>query len=126
MKICMVQSTPFPPEEGIGYYIYNLSKTLIEKDHDVVVLTRSSNSKIQRQEINGIKVIRAPFIPLYPFYLYFHGHWMNKIFKSLEPKIEVVHLHTPLPSLIKTDLPILTTVHTPIQYPCTVESAGIR
>ncbi len=114
MRICMVLSTPFPPEEGIGYYTYNLSKILIKKGHEVIVLTRSSKNKIQKQEINGIKVIRAPFIPLYPFYLYLHGLSMNKIFKRLEPEIDIVHFHTPLPSLIKTDLPTLLTIHTPM------------
>ena len=113
MKICMVQSTPFPPEEGIGNYTYNLSKTLIDKGHKVLILTRSSENRIQKEEINGIKVIRAPFIPLYPFYLYLHGKSANKIFREIEQDIDIVHFHTPLPSFIKTNLPTITTVHTP-------------
>jgi glycosyltransferase involved in cell wall biosynthesis len=110
----MVLSTPFPPTEGIGYYTYNLSKILIEKGHEVIVLTRSSNNKIQKQEMNGIKIIRAPFIPFYPFYLYIHGKSMNKIFKQLESDVDIVHIHSPLPSLIKTNLPTLLTIHTPM------------
>lgn len=114
MKICMVVSTPFPPEEGIGYYTYNLSNKLIEKGHDVVVLTRGSWNKTQRQVIDGIEVIRAPFIPIYPFYIKFHGLFVNKIFKSLESQIDIVHIHTPLSPVIKTALPVITTVHTPM------------
>jgi len=114
MKICMVLSTPFPPEEGIGYYTYNLSKILIKKGHEVTVLTRGNGGKIQRQMVDGIKVIRAPFIPLYPIYLYLHGIWMNKIFKSLEPDMDIVHFHTPLPPIVKTSRPTLTTIHTPM------------
>ena len=114
MRICMVLSTPFPPKEGIGYYTYNLSKALIEKGHEVAVLTRGSYKKTQKQVVDGIKVIKAPFIPLYPIYLHLHGLWMNKIFKSLESEFDIVHFHTPLPPLVKTSLPTLTTIHTPM------------
>jgi len=114
MKICMVISTPFPPKEGIGYYTYNLSRKLIEKGHEVVVITRGSWNKIQRQVYNGIEIIRVPFIPVYPFYLYVHGTFVNKLFKSLESQIDIVHVHTPLPPVIKTSLPIITTIHTPM------------
>lgn len=114
MKICMVISTPFPPKEGIGYYTYNLSQKLIEKGHDVVVITRGSWNNIERQVYNDIEVIRVPFIPFYPFYIYVHGTFVNKLFKSLESQIDIVHIHTPLPPLIKTSLPIITTVHTPM------------
>lgn len=114
MKICMVMSTPFPPREGIGYYTYNLSKKLIENGHEVIVVTRGSWNKIQRQVIDGIEVIRAPFIPIYPFYIHMHGIFVNKVFKSLESEIDIVHIHTPLPPLIKTSLPVITTIHTPM------------
>ena len=114
MRICMVISTPFPPEEGIGYYTYNLSRKLIEKGHEVVVITRGSWNKTQREVIDGIEIIRAPFIPFYPFYIHLHGIFVNKIFKSLESQIDIVHIHTPLSPLIKTTLPIVTTVHTPM------------
>lgn len=110
----MVISTPFPPKEGIGYYTYNLSQKLIEKGHDVVVITRGSWNNIERQVYNDIEVIRVPFIPFYPFYIYVHGTFVNKLFKSLESQIDIVHIHTPLPPLIKTSLPIITTVHTPM------------
>ncbi len=72
MKICMVMSTPFPPKEGIGYYTYNLSKQLMKKGHEVVVITRGSWKKTQRDVFDGIEIIRTPFIPIYPFYLQLH------------------------------------------------------
>jgi hypothetical protein len=40
MNIAMIISTPFPPEEGIGFYAYNLSDKLIEKGHEVTIITR--------------------------------------------------------------------------------------
>jgi glycosyltransferase involved in cell wall biosynthesis len=114
MKICMLISTPFPPMEGIGYYTYNLSKKLIEKGHEVIVITRGNWKKTQRQVIEGIDVIRVPFVPIYPFYLKIHGIFVNKVLKSLESQIDIVHIHMPLSPLAKTSHPIITTVHTPM------------
>lgn len=114
MKICMILSTPFPPKEGIGYYTYNLSKKLIEAEHKVVVITRGSWTKNQREVFDDIEVIRIPFIPIYPFYLQIHELFLRKIFKSLESDIDVVHIHSPLPPHIKTTHPVILTIHTPM------------
>ncbi len=114
MKICMIISTPFPPTEGIGYYTYNLSRKLIEKGHEVTVITRGTWSKTQKHSVDDINVIHVPFIPIYPFYLKIHGLFLNKILKSLETQIDIVHIHTPLTPIIKTSLPIITTIHTPM------------
>lgn len=114
MKICMVISTPFPPREGVGYYAYNLSKKLIEKGHKVIIITRGSFNKTQRKVFDGIDVISAPFIPIYPFYLKIHGFFINRLFKSLAPEVDILHVHTPLPPFIKTSCPVITTVHTPM------------
>jgi glycosyltransferase involved in cell wall biosynthesis len=110
----MIISTPFPPKEGIGYYTYNLSKKLIEVGHKVVVITRGSLTKTQKEIFDHIEVIRIPFIPIYPFYLHIHRLFVRKILKSLESEIDVVHIHTPLPPIIKTSHPIILTIHTPM------------
>jgi glycosyltransferase involved in cell wall biosynthesis len=114
MNICILISTPFPPEEGIGNYVYGISTKLIEAGHEVTVITRGSWNKTQREAIDGIKVIKAPYIPIYPFYMHLHGIFVNKIFKSIESQIDVVHIHSPLSPLIKTSLPLITTIHTPM------------
>jgi len=114
MKICMVISTQFPPKEGIGYYTYNLSKKLIEKGHKVVVITRGPWFKTQKQVLDGIEIIKTPFIPIYPFYLSLHQIFIKKVFKSIESDIDIVHLHTPLPPFIKTSQPVVLTIHTPM------------
>lgn len=111
MRICMVMSTPFPPEEGIGYHVYNLSKKLIKRGHEVTVITRGS-LKSESDLVDSIKVIRAPFIPLYPFHVNIHGFFVNRLFKSIEMEFDVVHIHTPLSPIIKTSLPIISTIHT--------------
>ncbi len=114
MNICVLTSAPFPPEEGIGYYINGLSAKFAEKGHKVIIITRGSYTKIQKEVIAGIEVIKAPFIPIYPFYIHLHGIFVNKVFKQLESQIDIVHIHSPLTPFIKTSLPLITTIHTPM------------
>lgn len=114
MHICTIMSCPFPPEEGIGNYVYGLSRELIKKGHKVTIITRGGWNKTQREVIEGIEVFKVRFIPLYPYYIHLHGIFLNKIFRSLESAIDIVHVHTPLSPFIKTSLPLITTIHTPM------------
>ncbi|MDH7508577.1 MAG: glycosyltransferase family 4 protein [Methanomassiliicoccales archaeon] len=106
----MVISVPFPPEEGIGYHVYNLSKKLIERGHEVAVITRGK-LKIEKMRLDGIDVLKAPFIPLYPFHISIHGYFLNKLFKKIEKNFDLVHIHTPLSPIVRTTLPIVSTIH---------------
>lgn len=106
----------FPPiSGGVGYYVYNLSKKLLQRGHQVTVITRGSTNKTRKEVVDGINVFRVSFFPFYPFHVWIYGVFVNRLFKSLEPKITLVHLHTPLPPPIKTSRPIITTVHTPMK-----------
>jgi len=111
MHVCNIISVPYPPCEGIGHYIHGFCDKLIKNGHEVTIITRGNCSKTQHEIVNGINVIRAPFIPIYPFYIHLHGAFVNKIFKSMESKIDLVHIHTPLSPVIKTKLPVVTTIH---------------
>lgn len=110
MRICHITSARIPPEEGIGYYVYNLSKKLIDREHEVTIITRGSIRK-EMGFVDGITVIKVPFIPLYPFHVNIHGFFVNKLFKSIEKEFDVVHIHTPLSPILKTSLPIVSTIH---------------
>jgi glycosyltransferase involved in cell wall biosynthesis len=110
MKIVILISTAFPPEEGIGYHVYNLSKKLIEKGHSVTVVTRGF-IKTENTIFDGIKIIKVPFVPLYPFHILIHSFFINKLFKVLEYEYDVLHIHLPLTPSVNTHLPILTTIH---------------
>jgi glycosyltransferase involved in cell wall biosynthesis len=103
----------FPPESGgISYYVFNLSKKLLARGHKVTVMTRGSAGKYTKEVINGIDVYKISFFPFYPLHIWIHGVFVNSLFKSLEPRFDLVHLHSPLPPPIKTQLPTITTVHT--------------
>ena len=86
----MIMSTPFPPEEGIGNYVYGLSSKLINLGHKVTIITRGNLFKTRREFIDDICVIKPPFFPLYPFHIQFHGLFLNRIFKKMEEEFDIL------------------------------------
>jgi len=114
MNICEIMSAPFPPSEGIGNYVYNLSKNLVGMGHKVTIITRGSMKSGTREIAEGIEVLRPTFVPLYPFHIRIHEAYANRLFKPMGEKFDIVHFHTPLPPVIETSLPVVTTVHTPM------------
>jgi glycosyltransferase involved in cell wall biosynthesis len=110
-------SMEFPPTPGgVGHYVHNLSKTLIARGHKITVITPLYSKCALRQElVDGIEIFRVPYLPVYPFHASLLGQFVNKTFKSLEHRFTIVHSHTPIPLPIKTSLPVLTTVHTPMK-----------
>lgn len=103
----------FPPSSGgIGYYVYNLSKKLINRGHNVTVITRGNTRKTEKKVVDGINVFNVTFFPLYPFHLPLHGFFVNSMLKSMETEFDLVHVHSPLVPPITTTLPVVTTVHT--------------
>ena len=106
-------SREFPPVTGgIGYFVYNLSKGLVKKGHNVSIITRGSTGKVEKKLIDGIDVYKATFFPLYPFHMALHGFFVNSLLNSLSPEVSLVHLHSPLTPKVKTSLPVVMTVHT--------------
>jgi glycosyltransferase involved in cell wall biosynthesis len=107
-------SREFPPVcGGLGYYVYYLSKELIHRGHEVKVITRGNFSKYTQENIDGIKLFKAPFLPIYPLHMSLHGFFVNKLVKSIENTLEIIHLHSPLPPPVTTSLPVITTFHSP-------------
>jgi glycosyltransferase involved in cell wall biosynthesis len=105
-----------PPDSGgIGYYVFNLSKKLIERGHEITVITRGSTKRSVREVVEGIEIFRGSFFPVYPLHIWIHSAFVNALLKSLGPKLDLVHLHSPLVPPVKTSLPIITTVHTPMK-----------
>lgn len=125
MHICIIFSTQFPPKEGIGNYVYNMSKKFISKGHKVTLITRGGLLST-KEHFDNIEVFKPIFIPCYPLHVQFHKIFVDKLFKRLESKFDVVHIHTPLTPTVKTKLPIISTVHTPTKINvANFESIGI-
>jgi glycosyltransferase involved in cell wall biosynthesis len=101
---------------GVGSYVYYLSRTLINKGHRVTVITlQLSTTDLQYENLEGFVVVRVPFLHIFPFCVTLLDFFTNKYFRPLEKSFTIVHNHTPIPLPVKTCLPRLTTVHTPLK-----------
>ncbi|MBI3242593.1 MAG: glycosyltransferase family 4 protein [Chloroflexi bacterium] len=115
MNICLIASTPVPPQEGIGHYVWNLSRFLLRQGHTVQIITRGSWGRTQREEREGIIIWRPTFAPVYPWHVHLHSLFVNQLISRSLSDVDVFHAHSPLPPVIKTRRPILLTVHTPMR-----------
>jgi glycosyltransferase involved in cell wall biosynthesis len=105
-------STPFPPEEGIGNYVLNLSKGLRAKGHEITIITRGQLKRSELGIADNIRIIKTRFIPFYPFHAHLHELYIMQIIRSLRLEFDLVNIHTPLSPTIKLGIPILSTFHT--------------
>lgn len=108
----MIMTTPFPPQEGIGYHVYNLSKELMRRGHNIIIIVPGRLNENRKETIESIEVFKVPFIPLYPFHINIFSYFLNDLFKLVEAKLDVVHIHSPLSPRVKTNLPVVSTIHT--------------
>lgn len=115
MRICQITSAAFPPEEGVGNYVFGLSTQLLKKGHTVTILTRGSRREKNHEIIDGIEIFRVPFFPVYPLYMKIQTNLVNKLFTTLESKFDIVHIHSPLSPILHTTIPVIATIHTPMK-----------
>jgi glycosyltransferase involved in cell wall biosynthesis len=112
MRICMVISVPLPPREGIGYYVWALSRFLVGQGHQVQIITRGQRGKPFYEELEGFPVWRPRFYPIYPLHVHLHRIFVQRLVRRLESEVDLLHLHTPLPPPLRTRQPYLVTAHT--------------
>jgi glycosyltransferase involved in cell wall biosynthesis len=115
MHICMITSAPFPPREGIGFYVWNLSRYLTDQGHQVQINTRGRAGRTSREVIDGITIWRPAFLPTYPFHVHLHSMFVDNVVRELESEVDLFHLHTPLVKWPETRSPAIVTVHTPMK-----------
>ena len=115
MRIAMILSVPFPPQEGIGFYVWNLSKQLMKLGHEVQIITRGGPYPTSFEEVGGIPVWRPPFLPVFPFHVHLHSLFVDTLLNKLRVDIDLVHLHTPLVKFPRLNKPVVVTVHTPMR-----------
>lgn len=111
MKICMVISTALPPQEGVGHYVWNLSRYLVGQGHSVQVITRGQRGKPPYEVLQDIAVWRPCFYPVYPLHVHLHGFFVRRLVRRIEAEVDVFHLHSPLPPPIQSKRPSLLTIH---------------
>jgi L-malate glycosyltransferase len=112
MRICMICDNIPPVAAGPGYHVYGLSRKLIERKHQVAIVTRGSWKKPYCEDvINGITIYRVRFIPIYPFHLQLHGFFVSRFLKSIGSNFDLVHMHNANIPFVKTSLPKVVTEH---------------
>lgn len=114
MRIAMVYSTGFPPVEGIGRHVYNLSKQLIERGHEVILLTRGAERRSVGED-DGLQVEILPHLPIYPFHVTLQKFLAKRVLRDLERLPDLVHIHTPNAPFLSLGAPVVTTFHSPIK-----------
>jgi glycosyltransferase involved in cell wall biosynthesis len=115
MNICMVVSASFPPQEGMGYYVWNLSRILVKHGHCVQIITRGKRDQPFREEVEGITLWRPFFVPLYPFHVHLHSLFVSRLVRRLDPELDLFHSHSPLVPPLRTSKPVLLTFHSTVR-----------
>jgi glycosyltransferase involved in cell wall biosynthesis len=80
--------------DGTGYHVYNLSKYLVERGHNIEIIVRGC-ARIDvyqvQTEIGLIHKIR--YLPVYPFHLDFHKIFVEKYIAKIKKKFDIIHAH---------------------------------
>jgi glycosyltransferase involved in cell wall biosynthesis len=62
----------------------------------------------------GIPIWHVPFAPAYPFHVQLHAPFINALLRDKAGDFDLVHAHTPLSPPIRSSLPLVVTVHSPM------------
>ena len=114
MRIGILSPRPFPPAEadGIASYVYHLVRKLVEKGHDVTLITRGSLRLQQESASDHLRIFRVPILSTYPFHVHIHGIFISRLITMLEPELDIINAHSPYVPAVTTTLPLMTTIHT--------------
>ena len=115
MRVCLITSASLPPEEGVGHHVWSLAQQLKCRGHRVGIITRGGPTPTALRNEDGIAIWRAPFVPCYPFHVHVHGVFVNRLLQRIEGQFDLINVHTPLPPVVNTSLPLVTTVHSPMR-----------
>ena len=93
MKILQVHSFFYPHVGGSETYVLELSKRLIQRGHQVVVVTSKLPGTLEHECIEGIKVIRIAghYFPKVPYFLF--SPRLLEVLMRLAPQFDLIHSH---------------------------------
>ncbi|MCG2691930.1 glycosyltransferase, partial [Microgenomates group bacterium] len=76
MKILFLARYFYPHIGGVEKQVFELSRRLIKKNHQVTIVTLKHNPRLKNQEtINRIKIIRIPYLKIKYFGLLYIWLW---------------------------------------------------
>jgi len=97
MKILMVTHYWYPHEGGIERVSYEEARRLVEKGHEVTILTSNHSNLKSRTTRDGIDVIRVPALNIFENYgvpyPIFYPTVLSKTLKSIISNFDIVHAH---------------------------------
>ena len=115
LKIAVCHANTHPPTAGIGNFAYNIARTLDDYDYEFHLFIRGGKSYNQETEGN-LTVHRCPYFRLYPFNNHVHRIFVDRRLRKMRDEIDVLHLHSPISPPLRTELPTITTIHTPLRH----------
>jgi len=113
-EIAQVVSTPMPPAEGISVYATGLSSYLRRRGYNVTILSNDATPGSELIDRRGS--VRTGFSPpnTYPLQGFTLARLVEKRLSRLDPRPEMVHVHSPLIAGLHSETPSVVTFHTPI------------
>ena len=96
---------------GGGYHTHYLAKKLAERGHKITIITRGSAPTTHVEQVGNIEIFHAGFLMAPPFQAQVFAYSANKIFKNIEPYIDVVVLNGPIIPTLKSKLPTIVIEH---------------
>ncbi len=108
-------SSEFPPYVGgVSHYAHKLSTKLLQKGHEVTIITRGSSKGLVTEQTGNLRVYRVPYLHLYPLHVKVHQIFQNQILRTLQSNLDLIHIHYPLTPSFQSSLPTIATIHTSI------------
>lgn len=93
----------------------NTSRGLVKRGHSVTLVTRRLPGVASIDHVEGLEVYRPFFLPIYPFHVHFHKYFVDRLLAELGDRFDIVHLHSPLVPPVRTEQPVVLTIHTPVK-----------
>jgi glycosyltransferase involved in cell wall biosynthesis len=117
MRLALLTNNRFPPREGIARHVLEVGTRLRALGHEVTVLARGEAwSPWAETLVGGLKVRHFPHFPLRPFHHALARHELDAWLEAGAGGAELLHVHLPLLPALKTRLPIVATVHSPMLH----------
>lgn len=112
MHLAILTNSRFPAREGIARHIQEVATRLQSRGHAVTILARGpAFGGWTEMVVNGLRVRGFPHYPLQPFHQALARREIERWLRAGADGADRLHVHLPLLPPLRTDLPLVVTVH---------------